>query len=104
MDIPIVIICYNNYMYVENTLKQIASINKDYYTNIIILNNMSTCSDTISYLNKVDVRVINNVGNFGPWITPTNNRQLYDLLPDKYIITDPDLKLNPNIPKLFKNL
>ena len=101
MDIPIVIICYNNYRYVENTLKQIASINKDYYTNIIILNNMSTCSDTISYLNKVDVRVINNVGNFGPWITPTNNRQLYDLLPDKYIITDPDLKLNPNIPSNF---
>ena len=101
MNIPIVIICYNNFRYVENTLKQIASINKDYYTNIIILNNMSTCSDTIAYLNKVDVRVINNVANFGPWITPTINRQIYDLLPDKYIITDPDLKLNPNIPSNF---
>lgn len=101
MNIPIVIICYNNFRYVENTLKQIASINNDYYTNIIILNNMSTCSDTIAYLNKVDVRVINNVANFGPWITPTINRQIYDLLPDKYIITDPDLKLNPNIPSNF---
>ncbi len=30
MNIPIVIICYNNYRYVENMLKQIASINKDY--------------------------------------------------------------------------
>lgn len=101
MNIPIVIICYNNFRYVENTLKQIASINKDYYTNIIILNNMSTCSDTIAYLNKVDVRVINNVANVGPWITPTINRHIYDLLPDKYIITDPDLKLNPNIPSNF---
>lgn len=101
MNIPIVIICYNNYKYVENTLKQIASINNDYYTNIIILNNMSTCSDTIAYLHNADVKVINNVGNFGPWITPTNNRQIYDLLPDKYIITDPDLKFNPNIPNNF---
>ena len=101
MNIPIVIICYNNYKYVENTLKQIASINKDYYTNIIILNNMSTCSDTTAYLHNADVKVINNVGNFGPWITPTNNRQIYDLLPDKYIITDPDLKFNPNIPSNF---
>lgn len=101
MNIPIVIICYNNFRYVENTLKQIASINKDYYTYIIILNNMSTCSDTIAYLNKVDVRVINNVANVGPWITPTINRHIYDLLPDKYIITDPDLKLNPNIPSNF---
>jgi len=101
MNIPIVIICYNNYRYVENMLKQIVSINNDYYTNIIILNNMSTCADTIAYLNKVDVRVIHNVGNFGPWITPTNNRHIYDLLPDKYIITDPDLKLNPNIPSNF---
>lgn len=101
MNTPIVIICYNNYKYVDNTLKQIASINKDYYTNIIILNNMSTCSDTIAYLHNVDVKVINNVGNFGPWITPTNNRQIYDLLPDKYIITDPDLKFNPNIPSNF---
>jgi hypothetical protein len=62
---------------------------------------MSTCSDTIAYLHNVDVRVVNNVGNFGPWITPTNNRQIYDLLPDKYIITDPDLKFNPNIPSNF---
>jgi hypothetical protein len=62
---------------------------------------MSTCSDTIAYLHNADVKVINNVGNFGPWITPTNNRQIYDLLPDKYIITDPDLKFNPNIPSNF---
>lgn len=99
--VPIVIICYNNYRYVANTLKQIASINKEYYANIIILNNSSTCPDTIAYLNTVDVRVINNVDNLGPWITPTNNKHIYNLLPDKYIITDPDLKLNPNIPSNF---
>jgi hypothetical protein len=62
---------------------------------------MSTCSDTIAYLNNLSVSVINNIGNFGPWITPTNNYHIYDMLPDKYIITDPDLKLNPNIPSNF---
>ena len=107
MNIPIVIICYNNYRYVANTLTQIAKINKDYYANIIILNNASTCPDTIAYLQSVGgsggggVSVINNVGNLGPWITHLNNRHIYDLLPDKYIITDPDLKLNEKIPCNF---
>lgn len=104
MNIPIVVVCYNNYRYVENTLKQIASINKAYYANIIILNNASTCADTIAYLERVSdggVSVIHNVGNLGPWITHLNNRHIYDILPDKYIITDPDLKLNEKIPCNF---
>ena len=119
MNIPIVVVCYNNYRYVENTLKQIASINKAYYANIIILNNASTCADTIAYLERVSdgsdeggssvssvsnvssVSVIHNIGNLGPWITHLNNRHIYDILPDKYIITDPDLKLNENIPCNF---
>ena len=108
MNIPIVVICYNNYRYVANTLAQIAKINKDYYANIIILNNASTCPETIAYLKSVScvsgvsgVSVINNVGNLGPWITHMNNRHIYDLLPDKYIITDPDLKLNEKIPCNF---
>lgn len=110
MNIPIVVVCYNNYRYVENTLKQIARINKAYYANIIILNNASTCADTIAYLDRVSddgvsgvssVSVIHNVGNLGPWITHLNNRHIYDILPDKYIITDPDLKLNEKIPCNF---
>lgn len=104
MNIPIVVVCYNNYRYVENTLKQIARINKAYYANIIILNNASTCADTIAYLERVSdggVSVIHNVGNLGPWITHLNNRHIYDILPDKYIITDPDLKLNEKIPCNF---
>jgi hypothetical protein len=112
MNIPIVVICYNNYRYVENTLKQIARINKAYYANIIILNNASTCADTIAYLETISdsndsvsdvsgVSVIHNVGNLGPWITHLNNRHIYDILPDKYIITDPDLKLNEKIPCNF---
>jgi FkbM family methyltransferase len=101
MDIPIVIICYNNYRYVQNTLSQILNINKEYYKNIIIINNNSTCLNTIKYLNNVDVRVINNKENLGPWITNTNNKHIYDILPEKFILTDPDLKFNKNIPTNF---
>jgi FkbM family methyltransferase len=101
MDIPIVIICYNNYRYVQNTLSQLLNINKEYYKNIIIINNNSTCLKTIEYLNNIDVRVINNKENLGPWITNTNNKHIYDILPEKFILTDPDLKFNKNIPKNF---
>lgn len=101
MDIPIVIICYNNYRYVQNTLSQLLNINKEYYKNIIIINNNSTCLKTIEYLNNVDVRVINNKENLGPWITNTNNKHIYDILPEKFILTDPDLKFNKNIPTNF---
>jgi len=118
-DIPIVIICYNNYRYVENTLSQILRINKEYYNNIIILNNASTCEDTIGYLKKLGsgsngsgsngngsnggagIAIINNIGNFGPWIAADNNNHIYDILPDKFVLTDPDLKLNANIPSNF---
>ena len=102
MDIPIIIICYNNYRYVENTISQISRINKDYYKDIIILNNASTCLHTIDYLkNLADINVINHIGNFGPWISIDNNKHIYDVLPNKFILTDPDLKFNKNIPRNF---
>ena len=119
-DIPIVIICYNNYRYVENTLSQILRINKEYYKNIIILNNASTCEDTIEYLRKLGsgsgssdgsgsgsdgvVSIINNIGNFGPWIAADNNSHIYNVLPNKFVLTDPDLKLNENIPSNFVDI
>jgi len=102
MNIPIIIICYNNYQYVKNTLSQILKINKDYYKDIIILNNASTCVNTIKYLkNLKDVNIIDHIQNFGPWISLDNNKHIYDLLPNKFILTDPDLKFNKNIPSNF---
>ena len=101
MDIPIIIICYNNYLYVKNTLEQLLKINKEYYKNVYILNNASTCLNTINFLNNIDVRVINNSVNSGPWISSSNNKHIYDVLPNKFILTDPDLKLNENIPSNF---
>jgi hypothetical protein len=99
-NIPIIVICYNNYKYVENTLKQIKKINVEYYKNIQIVNNSSSCLETINFLNNVDVKVINNDNN-GPWICASVNKHIYDTLPDKYIVTDPDLEFNVNLPTNF---
>jgi len=101
MDIPIVIICYNNYLYVKNTLEQILKINKEYYKNVQIVNNKSTCLNTINFLNNIDVKVIHNLESNGPWISSNKNKHIYDVLPNKFILTDPDLKLNENIPSDF---
>lgn len=101
MEVPIVVICFNNYKYVENTIKQIVKINPLYYKNIIILDNCSNCVDTIYFLNHVDVNVIFNKINNGPWVNPYVNSDLYNKLPDKFILTDPDLEFNELLPSNF---
>lgn len=101
MDIPILVICYNNYKYVDNTLKQIKRINQDYYNNIIIINNCSTCVDTIKYLETVDCKVYNNESNSTPRVSQYWNVHIYNMLPDKYIVTDPDLQFHPDLPSNF---
>ena len=98
--IPILIICYNNYIYVDNMIKQIKKINPEYFSYISIVNNSSTDKDTISYLETCSVNIIQNKNN-GPWISQDCNKHIYDTLPEQYIITDPDLQLHKNIPSNF---
>lgn len=101
--IPILIICYNNYIYVDNTVKQLIKINKDYKGAITIVNNSSTDIHTISYLEKCEINVIQNTNN-GPWIDQYRNKHIYDILPDKFILTDPDLQFNENLPSNFVDI
>jgi hypothetical protein len=51
-------------------------------------------------LEQVHVTVIHTENN-GPRISTINNRSIYDILPDKFILTDADLEFNPNLPKDF---
>jgi FkbM family methyltransferase len=102
MYIPIIVVCYNNYKYVENTLSQIFKINKEYYKNIIILDNCSNDKKTIKYLKNItDVKIIRNNHNNGPWVGETDNFHVYNTMPDKFILTDPDLQFNENMPSNF---
>jgi hypothetical protein len=65
---------------------------------------MDNCSNdvkTIEYLESVDVKVIRNSTNVGPWITSQCNVEVYNSLPDKFVLTDPDLEMNINLPSNF---
>ena len=98
-SIPIVIICYNNYKYVDNTIKQYESLLDS--PNILVIDNYSTCKYTVAYINdcKIKYNVIKCDTNNGHlvWTHPF----IFNTLPDKFIITDPDLQFNKKMPKNF---
>jgi hypothetical protein len=99
--IPIIVICYNNYRYVKNTLEQLEKTNPVYLDDVMIMDNNSNDTDTIEYLKTVSVKVHYNTKNDGPWVTKINNKHIYDMMPDKFVLTDPDLGFNTNLPSNF---
>ena len=103
--IPIIIVSYNNHLYVENTIKQIQKINSAYLQNILIMDNNSTEPDTILYIENIiktsRVQVIRNKTNLGPWVSHYQNAHIYNMMPDKFILTDPDLEFNKDLPSNF---
>ena len=72
-EVPIIIICYNNYKYVENMVRQIEEINKNYLPFIKILNNNSNDIDTINYLKNTPIEIIYNKENITPRVNEKNN-------------------------------
>ena len=101
MEIPIIVVCHNNYKYVQNTLLQIERINPHYMKQVHIMDSKSTDPDTIAFLRAVSVPVIWNPTNSGPWLAPWVNADVYNSLPDRFILTDPDLQFNPELPSDF---
>jgi FkbM family methyltransferase len=99
MDIPIIIISFNNHRYVKNTINQLESLNPTMMSNIIIMDNNSSDVDTINYLTKTKHTVVRNTVNKGPWIE--HYPDIYKSLPNQFIITDPDLEFNRDLPKNF---
>jgi FkbM family methyltransferase len=96
----VVIVCYNNYKYVNNIIKQLERFEG---LKLIVMDNKSTDLNTIKYLNNLDnrIKVFFNETNNGPWISPFDNVDVYNTLSDKYIVTDPDLQFNKNLPSNF---
>jgi FkbM family methyltransferase len=95
--IPVIIICYNNYKYVKQMVDQLY----DYkITNIHIIDNNSSCKFTKEYLSQSKCNIIYKNINQGHnvWL---NDIDLYNSMPDQFIITDPDLKFNKNMPYSF---
>jgi len=99
--IPIVIVSFNNHIYVENMIRQIIAKNPSYAANILIMDNASTDPNTRAYLDRSPHRVIRNSTNQGPWINHTYNAEVFKILPQRYILTDADLELNKDLPVNF---
>jgi len=96
-EIPLVIIAWNNLTFVKRFVEQIIELS----TKIIILDNNSeyqplldyyTSLETI-YPDKFDIRRLDQ--NYGHRVYTI----LKDTLPDIYVLSDPDLKLNASMPK-----
>lgn len=101
--VPILIPCYNNWYYVQNMTEQLVKKNPMLKSSIIILNNSSTCPETKTYLQSCPYQVIHNANN-GPWVTSTQNQHIYNQMPTKFIVTDPDLALHPQLPSNFVDI
>lgn len=96
-EIPLVIIAWNNLTFVKRFVEQIIGLTNK----IIILDNNSEYTPLLDYYrhleetygNKFDIRRLDQ--NYGHRVYIT----LKDTLPDIYVLSDPDLELNPSMPK-----
>jgi hypothetical protein len=101
-EIPVVIISWNNYYFVKNFIEQL----KKYKNPIIILDNNSNYKPLLYYYkdikselgDRIDIRLLDK--NYGHKVY----KQLKNTLPDIYILSDPDLELNPKMPQNFDKL
>jgi hypothetical protein len=101
LDIPIVIICWNNYFFVKNFINQL----KKFSNPIILLDNNSSYKPLLDYYieiknelkNKIEIRMLEKNYGHNVYI------ELSNTLPDIYLLSDPDLELNKNIPSNFVN-
>lgn len=98
-DIPVVTTVYNNYLYLDNF---IAQCQEHGLNNLIVINSNSTSPATLTYLadNKSKFQLITLEDNLGPRYVIHSNR-MATLLPSKFILSDPDIELNPVMPKNF---
>jgi glycosyltransferase involved in cell wall biosynthesis len=102
MNVPVYIICYNNGFYVENTINQLKLKNIPNEL-IIIINNNSDDQTTIDILNQLSSlhKVINLEKNYGHRVWAESI--IFDNLPEYFIVTDPDLEYNKELPDDFIN-
>jgi hypothetical protein len=98
--IPIFIIAYNQYTYVKSMVEQLRDP-KFPRMKIYVIDNKSTYQPLIDYLKTIenDVTVLRQEKNYGHKVYERD--EIIALGGDKYVVTDPDLLLNPNLPLNF---
>ena len=97
-EIPIFIPTFNQTSLLEMTISQL----NGYDGKIIIYDNNSTFQPMIDLLNDLgsEYEVVLSGKNSGPRIF-TEDMQILGLMPDYFIVTDPDLIHNQNLPKNY---
>lgn len=102
-EIPIFIISWNQFTYVKSMVEQLQK-----YPNmkLYIIDNKSTYEPLVDYLKTIDgkngVKVLYQPENYGH--TVYERPDIYELGGDMYIVTDPDLTLNPKMPNNFREI
>jgi hypothetical protein len=103
-QIPIFIISWNQYTYVKSTVDQLQAYDKN--MKIYIIDNKSTYEPLVKYLKEIDgkngVKVLFQPENYGHKVY--ERPEIMELGGEKYIVTDPDLKFNPKMPKNFLDI
>jgi hypothetical protein len=98
-ELPVIIPTFNNLSYLTKMIIQL----QDYEVeNVIIIDNFSTLpgmSEVLDVLGESYI-VVKKFTNDGPREFYTN-KNLYDWLPEKFIVTDPDIGFNKNLPENF---
>lgn len=98
-DIPVLLISYNNGVYVEHMVRQLNGLG----IRPIVLDNHSNDTGTRELLSRLeragDAKIVHLTRNFGHkvvFLPP-----FYDLLPETFACSDPDLLFNENMPVDF---
>lgn len=100
--IPVVVICWNNMTFIKGFVNQL----KKYKNPILLLDNKSTYEPLLNYYkeikdelkDKITIRLLEE--NYGSEVYT----KLKQELPDIYLLSDPDLELNPNMPHNFAEI
>jgi hypothetical protein len=98
-EVPILIPVFNLCTYANNMVHQLTSRG---ITGFIICDNASTYPPMVEYLDALSKtqRVVRFSGNLGPRIF-AESLDFLNILPEYFIITDPDLILNDQLPTGF---
>lgn len=96
--IPVIVVSYNNGVYVKNTVNQLSK----FKIKPIIIDNNSKDKETLSILNEINESkgcVVFSKKNFGHMVGFSD--EIYNLFPDVFAYTDPDLQFNKDLPDNF---
>jgi glycosyltransferase involved in cell wall biosynthesis len=96
-DVPIIIPTFNTPSYLKSMIDQ---LEKRGWTNIIICDNNSTYPPMIDLLEELSktYHVVRWSENYGPRYY-TENKDICSRMPKYFIVTDPDLILNDDMPR-----